>query len=244
MFQQTFLQTDPSNRKPFSLGVSLLLQAALIALLATIPLLVSPRLPVAQLRSFLLVPPPPTATPINRAVTPSGRILTSHRFVFHPDTVNRLPRSISRTLEDVPPILGIDVTGTNNEPFGTASSILGTMGKIPAPLPQTVAKPAAPKTSERKLVRVGSVVSEANLVHKVQPIYPPLARTARVSGTVEFSATISREGVIENLQLVHGHPLLVDAARQAIQQWRYKPTMLNGQAVEVITSIIVTFNLN
>jgi protein TonB len=71
-----------------------------------------------------------------------------------------------------------------------------------------------------------------------------LAKSARVSGTVEFTATISKDGNIENLQLIRGHPLLVNAAKEAVLQWKYKPTMLNGQAVEVITSIIVNFTLS
>jgi protein TonB len=85
---------------------------------------------------------------------------------------------------------------------------------------------------------------EANLIRKVQPAYPPLAKSARVSGTVEFRATISKDGNIEGLTLVRGHPLLVNAAREAVLQWKYRPTLLNGQPVEVITDITVNFTLN
>jgi protein TonB len=66
----------------------------------------------------------------------------------------------------------------------------------------------------------------------------------RVQGVVEFTAVISKQGNIENLQLVRGHPLLVTAAREAILQWRYRPTMLNGEPVEVITNILVNFTLS
>jgi protein TonB len=85
---------------------------------------------------------------------------------------------------------------------------------------------------------------EANLIRRVQPVYPPLAKSARVQGTVEFTATISKDGNIENLTLVRGHPLLVAAAREAVLQWKYRPTMLNGEPVEVITDIIVNFTLS
>ena len=85
---------------------------------------------------------------------------------------------------------------------------------------------------------------EANLIKRVQPVYPPLARSARVQGVVEFTAVISKEGNIENLQLVRGHPLLVNAAKEAVLQWKYKPTQLNGTPVEVITDIIVNFTLS
>jgi len=103
--------------------------------------------------------------------------------------------------------------------------------------------PAINKKASDRPVRIGGGVSEANVIHRVQPLYPPLARTTHVEGTVEFTATISKDGTIENLQLVRGHPLLVNAAREAILQWRYRPTLLNGEPVEVITDIIVKFTL-
>ncbi len=111
------------------------------------------------------------------------------------------------------------------------------MPDITSPPPQ----PPKLKTPSRP-IRVGSI-SEANLIRKIQPVYPPLAKSARIQGTVEFTATISKEGAIENLQLVRGHPLLVNAAKEAVLQWRYRPTLLNGQPVEVITDIIVNFTL-
>jgi len=77
----------------------------------------------------------------------------------------------------------------------------------------------------------------------VQPVYPPLAKSARVQGQVEFSAIIGKDGTIQNLTLVKGHPLLVRAAQEAVEQWRYKPTLLNGEPVDVITNIIVNFTL-
>jgi protein TonB len=76
------------------------------------------------------------------------------------------------------------------------------------------------------------------------PVYPPLAKSARVQGNVEFTAIIGKDGAIRELKLVRGHPLLVNAAKQAVEQWRYKPTLLNGQPVDVITAIVVNFTLS
>jgi protein TonB len=87
-------------------------------------------------------------------------------------------------------------------------------------------------------------VQAANLVRQPKPLYPPLAKAARVQGTVRFTATISKEGKIDNLALVSGPPLLVQAAMEAVRQWEYKPTLLNGEAVEVITTIDVNFTLS
>jgi protein TonB len=84
---------------------------------------------------------------------------------------------------------------------------------------------------------------EGNLIHKVQPDYPPLARQARIQGPVVLQAVISRDGAIENLQVVSGHPMLVQAAVQAVRQWRYRPYVLNGEPVEVETQVTVNFIL-
>ena len=94
-----------------------------------------------------------------------------------------------------------------------------------------------------KAIRVGANVMQANLANKVNPVYPPLAKAARVQGTVQFEATIGADGSIRNLHLTSGPPLLVQAAMQAVQQWAYKPTLLNGNPVEVITTIDVNFTL-
>src|SRR5438445_13876654 len=82
---------------------------------------------------------------------------------------------------------------------------------------------------------------EGNLVHRVQPEYPPLAVQTRTQGQVVLRAVITREGTIENLQVVSGHPLLVRAALEAVRQWRYRPYVLNGEPVEVETQVTVNF---
>jgi protein TonB len=85
---------------------------------------------------------------------------------------------------------------------------------------------------------------EGNLIYKVQPIYPPLARAARIQGPVHLRAIISRTGAIENLQAIDGHPMLVGAALDAVRQWRYRPYILNGDPVEVETQVTVNFSLS
>ena len=83
----------------------------------------------------------------------------------------------------------------------------------------------------------------AKLLRKVIPGYPPLARAARISGVVRLIGTIAKDGTIQNLQLVSGHPMLAQAAMDAVREWIYKPTLLNGNAVEVIAPIEVNFTL-
>jgi protein TonB len=89
-----------------------------------------------------------------------------------------------------------------------------------------------------------SRMMEGNLVLRVQPAYPLLARQVRVQGLVVLRAVISRDGTIENLQVLSGHPMLVQAAVDAVRQWRYRPYVLNGEPVEVETEVKVNFILS
>ena len=101
--------------------------------------------------------------------------------------------------------------------------------------------PAKPNVQR---VKVSQGVTQGLLVHKVEPQYPPIAKTARVQGTVVLHALIAKDGKIENLQAVSGSPLLTAAAINAVKQWRYKPYILNGQPVEVETTVTVNFHLS
>jgi protein TonB len=105
-------------------------------------------------------------------------------------------------------------------------------------MPVMPARPAAPT----RAIRASSLL-EGNLIRRVQPVYPPLARNVRVQGAVVLSAVISKDGAIENLQVLSGHPLLVQAAIEAVRQWRYRPYILNSEPVEVETQITVNFTL-
>jgi protein TonB len=101
-----------------------------------------------------------------------------------------------------------------------------------------------PKAKVVQRITVGGNVQQALLINQPRPSYPPLAKQARISGSVRFTAIIGRDGTIQNLNLVSGHPLLVSVAQEAVKQWRYKPTLLNGEPVEVVTQIEVNFTLN
>jgi protein TonB len=86
-------------------------------------------------------------------------------------------------------------------------------------------------------------MSEGDVVRKILPVYPPLARNARIQGQVVLQAVISKQGAIEDLKVVAGHPMLVSAAIDAVCQWRYRPYVLNNEPVEVETQITVNFSL-
>ena len=103
--------------------------------------------------------------------------------------------------------------------------------------------PAPPPASGVQRIRVGAAVQQSNLLHQVDPVYPPLARQARIQGVVRFNVVIAQDGHVSDVALVNGHPLLVPAAQEAIKQWVYRPTLLNGDPVEVATVIDVNFML-
>jgi protein TonB len=99
--------------------------------------------------------------------------------------------------------------------------------------------PAAPKR-----IRISQGVTKGMLIQKIEPTYPPIARSARIQGQVVLTAIISKTGNIQNLTLVSGHPMLVPAALDAVKQWRYRPFLLNGEPVEVETTVTLTFQLS
>ena len=248
MFEQTFVD-DAKNRtrKPWTVLLSFGLQLLLVGVMILIPLIYTDSLPKAQLSSFLTAPPPPPPPPPPPAATPPKvvkvipRQFDQNRLVA-PKTI---PKEIAMIKEDDMPPPSAGVMG------GVAGGVAGAggvIGSIIGAVPQAAAPPPPPKPVEKPVtpqrIRVGGNVQQANLVRKVTPVYPPLAKQARIQGTVRFTAIIGKDGTIQNLQLVTGHPLLVTAAQDAVKQWVYKPTLLNGEAVEVVTQIDVNFTLS
>jgi protein TonB len=220
-------------------GWSFSLQALAVAGLFVLPLLYSDGLPlhftsrvVAQLPPS--GPPPPLAQ--SRPAAPASSNVSADDHLIQPPVV---PTSNAHIDEDpAPPVdlRGIAVRGPmgdsrawNPVPGSTGSGFNPVV--IPPPPPAVYAPPI-------------SHMMEGNLIFRLQPSYPPLARQARIQGTVVLQAVISREGTIEKLQVLSGHPMLVQAAVVAVRQWRYRPYVLNGEPVEVETQVTVNFVLS
>jgi protein TonB len=127
---------------------------------------------------------------------------------------------------------GIDLPGFGDLPHQQPLA-------VPPPAPPHSTTPPAPQAP----LRVGIGVEAAKLVFGPKPVYPPLAKQARISGTVMLAALISADGHIRNLRVISGHPMLVQAAIETVRQWIYHPTLLNGEPVEVLTDIQVNFSL-
>lgn len=232
MFDQLVISSVHANKthKPWTVALSAMVQFVIIGILILIPLIYTEALPTGMLSTFLVAPappppPPPPAAPV-KVVRP--RIIQPQRMVA--PTV--IPKKIEIVKEVAPDVsMGQDfgVAGGTGGPLGG-----GLSGVIAPPPP----KPVAPAR-----IRVGGNVQSAMLVRQVQPIYPQIARTAHISGTVVLHAIIAKDGTIQELQYVSGPPLLMRAAMDAVREWRYKPTLLNGEPVEVDTTISVVFTL-
>jgi TonB family protein len=111
----------------------------------------------------------------------------------------------------------------------------------------TTTTPAAPADASATVpprITVGAIVQQNLLISQPPAVYPPLAKQARIQGVVKLSATIAKDGTVQHLEAISGHPLLMEAAMDAVRQWVYKPTLLNGQPVEVVTQIDVNFTLS
>ena len=119
---------------------------------------------------------------------------------------------------------------------------------VTPPPPQTTGALGAPSgaapSSGPSRIRVGGTVQQANLISKVIPMYPPDAKEARIQGVVHLTVVIAKDGTVQNIDVLSGHPLLIPAAMDAVKQWQYKPTLLNGNPVEVVTQVDVNFTLS
>lgn len=239
MFDQTFVNGSYRTRKPLTVLLSVLLQVIALGLLVLIPLVYTQALPSAQLRSLLTAPAPPQAAPPKPPEIKAQHVTIVRRFSTALTAPTVIPKRINN-VQEIAAAPDLPLQGGGGNPNGATDSVMNGIfvpEHAPPPAPPLMVKP------QHGPLPIGGSVAEANLIRRVVPVYPPLAKAARIQGTVEFTAVISKEGTIENLQLVHGHPLLVQSARDAVLQWRYRPTLLNGQPVEVVTDIVVKFML-
>jgi protein TonB len=223
--------------------LSFVLQVFLIGILILIPLLYTEALPKQQLMTFLVAPPPPPPPPPPPAAAPIKVVKQIQSDIVNGQlrTPTKIPEKVQMIKEEEapPPVMA---TGgvVGGVPGGVPGGQMGgVIGGIISSTPVAVPRVATPQR-----VRVSQGVSQGLLIRKVQPAYPPLARQARIQGNVVLQAEISKDGTIENLRLMSGHPMLAPSAIEAVKQWRYKPYFLNGEPVEVETQITVIFSLS
>ena len=243
MFADSLLESSwaQRSRRSWTTLTSFGLEALAIGVLLVLPLWKTVGMPSAHALSTPISLGRPTAEPIasrprsGSAPTNSANLVV--RPIMQPD---RIPTTIDRSADKagddpVPPIPGGSGLGLQGLGRGFPDG-LRTIGDGIRPV-----APPAPVPVVRT-IRTSSM-QEGNLIRRVQPVYPPLARSARIQGPVVLVAIISKAGVIENLRVLSGHPMLVPAAIDAVSQWRYRPYILNSEPVEVETQVTVNFTL-
>ncbi len=249
------VESDPAaiararQAKRRALVVAIILQVLLVGLLVLAPLLGAvEKLPPSRMGCDFMPRPPYKGEP-KKAVTAKPEIQTQGK--KPPRITSQAPIYQPKNIPDkVAPITDPpDVIAAQTAPSGGGRGEGDPNGIIDliAPSERSAAVPKAPEWSAAKAKRppidVPPAVQEARLVRRVEPKYPPLPKSAGIEGKVVLRAVIAKDGTIQSLEIVSGHPLFIDAARDAIAQWRYQPTLLHGEPVEVETVITVVFTL-
>ena len=238
MFSQTFVDQQRDPLKPWAMAASLLGQCLALAAMVLAPLVFTYELPLGRLvsRMWIAAPPPPAALGPQPAAKPAPVAKPPERFQTQmrvpsviPDAVALIDdRTSAQMAGDGAPSLGGVVGGIAD--FGSNLAGIGQPWNLAPPL-------------VREPLRVGGSVQAARLVHQVMPVFPLEASQERVEGVVKLEAIITTAGLIRSLNVLEGHELLRASAVEAVRQWRYRPTRLNGQEVEVRTRIDVVFQL-
>jgi periplasmic protein TonB len=228
MFSQLVVSgVQSKTHKPWSVALSAVVQTMLLGIMVLVPLIYTEALPKAMLNTFLVAPAPPSPPPPPlRLKTVKARKVIHIERLFAPSVI---PKNVPAVQDEQPVIYqnGIPNVGDSGE------LLTSMIGSAPGPPPPVAVK----------RIRVGGNVEAAAVVNRVTPEYPLIAKMAQVSGTVVLHAIIAKDGTVQELQYVSGSPLLIQAALDAVKEWRYRPTMLNGEPVEVDTTIEVVFHL-
>ena len=244
MFEDSLIESGGrlKTKRGWTSLLSFALEFMLVGVMVLIPLIFTDALPKGTTMFMLVAPPPPPPPP-----PPAAAVVRVVK-VVQTDIVNgelrtptKIPKKIEMIKEDEAPPPAMASAGVvGGVPGGVpGGSMGGVIGSVLSSTPVAVPKIATPQR-----VRVSSGVQQGLRVRNVNPTYPPLARQARIQGVVILQALISKNGDIENLQLISGHPMLAPAAIEAVRQWKYKPYLLNGEPVEVETQVQVNFTLS
>jgi protein TonB len=243
MFEDSLFATNarPAPQRGMAAAISFSIQAVLLGVLVLVPLIYTDALPLGAIRTYVeipLPPGPPPAPPPAAAHQPrpqQSSNMQDNVLVLPP----AIPKHAATIVEDTAP----QITGGPYVPGSTGGGTSrGPLNDILLASNMRPAPPAPAPNTKPRVVRI-SRLDEGLLLHRVSPSYPALARQARIQGAVVMRAMVGRDGSIQGLQVLSGHPMLTQAAIDAVKQWRYRPYLLNNEPVEVETQITVNFVL-
>lgn len=225
------------SRGPLKMAISIVIHGVVIALLVVVPLYFAKSVIVPKKLvepTYIFTPPPPPAPPPPAGATAPKTVVQQPKIVEPTPLVapEVMPKTAPQTAENaaMAPDLVDGVQG--GMPGGVLRGVWGGTGAVPGP-PAPAKNPA--------VVRVGGNVKPPQLVQKIEPQYPTVARMAHVQGTVVIDAVISKDGSVISAHAISGPGLLIPSALDAVKQWKYKPTYLNGQAVDLAMQVTVNF---
>jgi protein TonB len=250
MFEQASIDHSGLLKRPWAMTVSFAGQAAALSAFVLVSLIRTDSLTPRSAFFTGVVAPPGSPTHIRSRVKVTQTTKSPLHILTAPMSI---PTAISSAGPESPMLSPDEAAGGAGAIGGidgisgqSSSGLVGDLMRLPAPPAEPVRRPqekVIPNPPARQ-IHVSTGVQAAKLITQVNPVYPALARQARVAGTVRLTAIIGRDGAIRNLQVMSGHPLLTSVALEAVKQWRYQPTLLNDEPVEVITQIDVNFTLS
>ena len=254
MFEYSFVPSGNTGR-PWSVAVAGLGQMMIVSALILAQLYFVESLPERGLLSAIMLAPVPVAPPAPPPPMVAKRVPRAAPVTrkFNPDVLVSpvvVPKAVA-IINEAPPLMEMAVAG--GVPGGIPGAVVGGSGigvisnapLAEAPPPAKIAAPAAPPPppAAPRQIQVGGDVQAALLLVQTPPVYPIAARQGRIQGVVKLMAIIGTDGKIKNLTIISGHPLLVQAALNAVRHWVYRATVLDGVPVEVNTDIEVRFGL-
>ena len=252
MFETAILSSGPQTKRVWTTFLGIGGQAFLLTCLVMAPL-ISPQVLPRVVWTMQLAPPspPPPPPPLTQGVNVT-HVRPTHSFNDIFTGPIKVPDHVTQFIDEpaVPMQSGAYVQGSIGDagtgiPGGLITSILGAVGRpVAAHPPEPAPAPAPPKSPETTRPPRITRLEMAEPIQRVSPIYPTIARNTRISGKVELMGVLGTDGRIHEVKVLSGHPFLVKAAVDAVLQWVYRPTILNGTPVEVQAPITVNFILN
>jgi len=241
MFEDSLIESGNrlKTKRGRTTAFAVVLQVGIIIIMILIPLMFTEALPKAMTMTFLAAPPPPPPPPPPAAPVKVIKVVETDVVNNQLRTPTKIPKKVEMIKEEEAPPPQAGVVG--GVPGGVpGGSMGGVMGSIIGSTPTAIPKVATPQR-----IRVSAGVTQGLKIKNVNPVYPQMAKIARVHGPVVLAAIIGKDGSIQNLHVIStASPLLNQAAMDAVKEWRYRPYILNGEPVEVDTQITVNFTLS
>jgi periplasmic protein TonB len=243
---EALLEMSPTRpqRRVVDVLSSAVLHGLILGAAILLPLYFSESIDIKQFTQTLLVapppPPPPPAVPmVAKIASMPRRVFTTGGKLLAPTVI---PQKVAMLSEEaLAPEIGVGVEGgvPGGVPGGQMGGVIGGIvsgSRSAIPAPPAVVRAKIP-------LRVGGDVKAPRCIRKVEPLYPALAKDTRLQGQVVIDAVIDEQGIIVEMRVVSGHPLLVPSALDAVRKWKYEPTYLNGQPIAVDLVVTVNFQL-